>query len=101
MTDENMKEWMKKLVLDSTRYVFVVSLAVSPKHQRQGVRLALLKWGTEIANERGVFIWVHSSAAAVSAYAKSGFKLIGSLDVELDEYVHYLPPVEVSGEKWE
>ena len=100
MTDQNMKKWMKKLMPDGTRCIFVISLAVSPKHQRQGVSSALLKWGTDVADERRIFIWVHSSGAAVSAYSKAGFKPIGTLDVDLDEYAPRSPPEEVGGEKW-
>lgn len=66
--------------------MFVVSLAVSPLHYRSGVGTALLEYGTKMADKKCVFIWVHSSMGAVKSYESVGFKRVGSLDMDLDEY---------------
>lgn len=100
LTGNNLEEWMEKLMPDGTRCMFVSSLIVAPEYQRQGVGAELLKWGTDVADEKGLFIWVHSSEAGLAAYKKAGFKAIGMLDVDLDEFAHCPPPPKVGGEKW-
>jgi GNAT superfamily N-acetyltransferase len=95
-----MKAWMQKLMPEGTRCMFVASFHVDPKYQRRGIGSALLKWGTDVADERGIFIWVHSSEAGVKAYEKAGFEPIGSLDIDLDEYAPRPPPEEVGGDIW-
>ncbi|KAJ5195945.1 Acyl-CoA N-acyltransferase [Penicillium cf. viridicatum] len=86
MTDADMKAWMTKLMPDGTKCMYVSSLCVATKWQSKGVGSALLQWGTKTADVAGVFIWVHSSANAWEMYAKYGFKIIGTLDVDLDQY---------------
>ncbi|KAL3426334.1 acetyltransferase [Phlyctema vagabunda] len=98
MTDADMKSWMEKLMPPGTRCMYVVGLSVAPAFQKRGVGSALLKWGTDLADTENVFIWVHSSEPAWSAYAKSGFEVIGTLDVDLDEWA-VRPPSDGSG-KW-
>lgn len=53
-----------------------------------------------MADQNDIFVWVHSSMGAVKAYESSGFRPIGTLDVNLDEFAPCPPPVEVGGEKW-
>ncbi|KXG46290.1 Acyl-CoA N-acyltransferase [Penicillium griseofulvum] len=86
MTDADMKSWMTKLMPDGTKCMYVSSLCVAPKWQSRGVGSMLLQWGTQTADAAGVFIWVHSSASAWEMYAKYGFKVVGTLDVDLDQY---------------
>lgn len=100
LTNANMEEWMQKLMPEGTRCMYIISLIVASKYQRQGVGSALLRWGTEFADEKRLFIWVHSSEGGLALYLKAGFQQIGSLEVDLDEYASCPPPVEVGGEKW-
>jgi GNAT superfamily N-acetyltransferase len=100
MTGANMKYWMEKLMPDGVRCMFVAGFHVAPKHQRRGVGAALMKWGTDIADEMGVFIWVHSSEASAATYRKAGFETIGRLDIDLDEYAPCPPPKKVGGDIW-
>jgi GNAT superfamily N-acetyltransferase len=86
MTDADMKSWMMKLMPDGTKCMYVSSLCVAPKWQSKGVGSTLLQWGKKTADAAGVFIWVHSSADAWEMYTKYGFKIIGTLDVDLDQY---------------
>ncbi|KAJ5959314.1 Acyl-CoA N-acyltransferase [Penicillium vulpinum] len=98
MTDEDMKSWMTKLMPDGTKCMYVNSLCVAAKWQSKGVGAALLQWGTKMADTLGVFIWVHSSANAWEMYAKYGFKIIGTLDVDLDQYAP--APAPDNNGKW-
>jgi predicted N-acetyltransferase YhbS len=94
LQDADMTNWMQKLMPEGTRCIFVASLTVSPKHYRRGVGTALLKYGIKMADEKSVFIWAHSSMGAVRAYESTGFKRIGSLDMDLDEYAPRPPTKE-------
>lgn len=98
MTDADMKSWMTKLMPDGTKCMYVSSLCVAPKWQSKGVGSALLQWGTKTADAAGVFIWVHSSADAWEMYAKYGFNVIGTLDVDLDQYAP--APASDNDGKW-
>ena len=103
LTGEDVNRWMKELMPPGTKCMFVVSLTVAPEWQGQGIGSAFLKWGAENADKAGVFCWVHSSEAAWTTYAKAGFKVVGALDVDLDEYAIGPPPrkeLEVSKGKW-
>jgi GNAT superfamily N-acetyltransferase len=92
MTDADMKKWMETLMPPGTKCVFVCSLSVAPKFQARGVGSALLRWGTDTADRFGVFIWVHSSESAWTTYAKHDFEIVGTLDVDLDDWAPKSPP---------
>jgi ribosomal protein S18 acetylase RimI-like enzyme len=98
MTDADMESWMSKLMPEGTKCMYVGSLCVAPKWQSKGVGSALLQWGTKTADAAGVFIWVHSSADAWQMYEKYGFKVVGTLDVDLDQYAP--APAPNNGGKW-
>jgi GNAT superfamily N-acetyltransferase len=97
MTSADLDKWMEKLMPPGTKCIYITSLSVGPQYQKRGVGSGLIKWGTDTANEHGVFIWVHSSEGGWGAYAKAGFEVIGTLDVDLDEW-SVGPPKE--GGKW-
>jgi hypothetical protein len=65
-----------------------------------GVGSALIQYGNNIADTLGLFMWVHSSDQAWRAYAKFGFKVVGELDVDLDEYAPSPPEDEGMGGMW-
>ncbi|RFU25109.1 hypothetical protein B7463_g11231, partial [Scytalidium lignicola] len=94
MTDADMKQWMEKLMPPGTECMFVVSLSVAPKFQARGIGSRLLEWGTDMADKFRVFIWVHSSESAWTTYAKHGFEIVGTLDVDLDAWAPKPPPTE-------
>ncbi|OAQ96533.1 hypothetical protein LLEC1_03085 [Akanthomyces lecanii] len=100
LTDADMQAWMAEVMPAGTRCLFIIGLTVSPKYQGRGVGSALLRWGTRICDDNGVFAWVHSSDPAWGMYQKSGFEVIRSLDVDLDEYAPCEPPGEGPGAKW-
>jgi len=94
MTDADMNHWMRVLMPVGARCMYVVSLSVAPAAQSRGVGSALLKWGTDLADRFGVYAWVHSSEAAWRHYSKHGFEIVGTLDVDLDEWAPGPPPLE-------
>jgi GNAT superfamily N-acetyltransferase len=102
MTNQDMQKWMKILMPEGAKCMIVVGCSVATKFQSLGVGSALLNWGTEVADEAGVYIWVHSSdnRPAVRAYQKHGFEVVGTLDVDLDEYSPAPPPGEGEGQLW-
>lgn len=99
-TDADMQAWMDEVMPAGTACLFIVGLTVAPAYQGRGVGSALLRWGTDVCDDNGVFAWVHSSDPAWGMYAKSGFEVIRSLDIDLDEYAPCPPPGEGEGAKW-
>ncbi|KAM0261292.1 hypothetical protein ACHAQJ_002323 [Trichoderma viride] len=100
LTSADLDAWQKEVMPEGTKCLIVIGLSVSPKFQRRGIGSALLRWGTSICDEKGVFAWVHSSEPAWRIYEKSGFQVIRSLDVDLDEYAPCPPPNEGPDAKW-
>jgi GNAT superfamily N-acetyltransferase len=100
MTDADMKRWTDNQMPHGTRCMYLVSLSVGPDFQSRGVGSRLLRWGTEMADKAGVFIWVHSSEAAWKTYEKHGFEVVETLDVNLDDWAPAPPPNEGDGAVW-
>ncbi|MCJ1388217.1 hypothetical protein MMC18_001062 [Xylographa bjoerkii] len=100
ITDTDMRRWQELFMPTGTKCMFIVGLSVDPKIQGHGVGTALIRWGTAIADTTNVFCWVHSSESAYSFYKKEGFEVMGTLEVDLDEFAPG-PPEEDSGNgKW-
>ncbi|KAG0346233.1 hypothetical protein BG004_002132 [Podila humilis] len=85
-SDNAMQHYVSLLMPTETVCRFICGLSVAPAHQGRGIGSALIKWGTDKADEEGVFCWVSSSMGAVPAYAKAGFKEVGKLQLTLDDY---------------
>ncbi|KAK3390055.1 acyl-CoA N-acyltransferase [Podospora didyma] len=103
LTSGDFDDWMKPLMREGNKCLFIVGLSVAPAFQRRGVGSALLKWGTDLVDAAGgdAFAWVHSSQGACGAYQKAGFKTVRTLDVDLDEYAPVPAPTErYEGGKW-
>ncbi|PTB62422.1 acyl-CoA N-acyltransferase [Trichoderma citrinoviride] len=100
LTGADLDAWQREVMPPGTKCLVVIGLSVSPKFQRRGIGSALLRWGTKICDEAGVFAWVHSSEPAWRIYEKAGFEVIRCLDVDLDEYAPCPPPDEGPGAKW-
>ncbi|OAQ66571.1 GNAT family acetyltransferase [Pochonia chlamydosporia 170] len=100
LTGGDLEAWMEEVMPEGTRCLFIVGLSVSPKFQGRGVGSTLLRWGTDICDDKGVFAWVHSSEPAWPMYEKCGFQVIRCLDIDLDEYAPVPPPNEGPDAKW-
>lgn len=101
LTGGDLMRWLKFFEPEGTKCIRVVGLDTAPKYQMRGAGAALLRFATSVADKMGVFCWVHSSEPAWGAYAKSGFKVVGTLHVDLDEFAPGLPPEEEGGDgKW-
>jgi hypothetical protein len=94
LTDADMNSFAEEIMPQGTKCLIVASLSVSPKFQKRGIGSALLKWGTDVVDANGVFAWVHSSEGAWKAYEKSGFKIVRTLDVDLDQYAPLPAPAD-------
>jgi GNAT superfamily N-acetyltransferase len=94
MEEEDMQRWQKILMPPGSLCIIITGLAVSPRFQHNGVGAALVKWGTNLADKFGVFMWVHSSEASYRVYAKSGFEVVGTLEIDLDAWAPAPPPME-------
>ena len=99
METEDMKRWQEILMPPGSKCIILTGFSVAPNHQRQGIGSSLLKWATDHADKHNVYMWVHSSEAAWPAYAKAGFEVVGTLDVNLDEWSPG-PPPEGEGTPW-
>jgi GNAT superfamily N-acetyltransferase len=97
MEDADWRKWRPVLEPPGSRSVVVTGFAVDPAHHRRGVGGALLAWAAGLADAAGVHMWVHSSEAGWRAYARAGFEVVGTLDVDLDEWAPG-PPAE--GGRW-
>ena len=100
LTGGDMAAWMEEVMPPGTRCLYVVGLSVAPAFQGRGAGSALLRWGTRVCDDRGVFAWVHSSEPAWPMYERRGFRTTRSLDVDLDEYSPGPPPGEGPGARW-
>jgi GNAT superfamily N-acetyltransferase len=94
MEDEDWAHWENILMPPGSNCIIISGLGVGPKYRRRGVATALLKWATDKADEHKVFMWVHSSEMAWKTYAKSGFDVVGTLDIDLDYWAPEPPPKE-------
>jgi GNAT superfamily N-acetyltransferase len=101
LTGDDLMRWLHHFEPEGLKVIRVVGLTTAPGYQRRGVGSALLRFATSVADKMDVYCWVHSSEPAWGAYAKSGFKVVGTLDVDLDEFAPRPPPIEESSNgKW-
>ncbi|KAJ6506797.1 acyl-CoA N-acyltransferase, partial [Mycena sanguinolenta] len=86
ITSDSMYEWAWKLNPRGGKNMYIFGISVDPVEQKKGVGSALLKYGTDMCDEHQCYAWVHSSMAGYVAFKKAGFKEIGRLEVNLDDY---------------
>ncbi|PVH89839.1 hypothetical protein DL98DRAFT_6199 [Cadophora sp. DSE1049] len=67
-------------------HLILISLTIHPLHQGHGLGTSLINWGTRLADTHGVFCWVSSSDGGYRVFEKAGFREVGRLGVDLDEF---------------
>ncbi|KAF2402816.1 putative GNAT family acetyltransferase [Trichodelitschia bisporula] len=100
MEGADMQRWQKILMPEGSKCIIITGLSVHPSFRRRGIGNALVNWGTSRADAHGVYMWVHSSEGAYRLYAKTGFDVVGTLDVDLDDYAPFPPKDEGEDAKW-
>ena len=88
ITSQSMQDWMAKLMPEGARCMYIMSIAVDPTYTNRGVGRALVKYGTDLADEVGVFCWVHSSPAGTRLFESCEFREVGRLEIDLDEWAN-------------
>lgn len=100
MEDEDMRHWQNILCPPGSKCIIIGGFGVARQHQYRGIGSALLKWATDLADEHQVYMWVHSSEAAFRAYLKAGFRVVGTLNVDLDAWAPGPPKDEGEAAIW-
>ncbi|KAJ7844200.1 acyl-CoA N-acyltransferase [Mycena leptocephala] len=83
---DSMNEWQMKLNPMGGKNMYIFGISVDPAEQGKGVGSALLKFGTDMCDEHQCYAWVHASMAGYPVFYKAGFREIGRLEVNLDDY---------------
>ncbi|KAJ7076018.1 hypothetical protein B0H15DRAFT_865156 [Mycena belliarum] len=83
---DNMNEWQMKLNQYGRKNMYIIGISVDPVEQGKGVGKALLRYGQDMCDEHQCFAWVHGSMAGAPVFLKAGFKEIGKLELNLDDY---------------
>ncbi|KAJ7256172.1 hypothetical protein B0H12DRAFT_518422 [Mycena haematopus] len=86
ISHDSMNEWQRKLNPYGGKNMCIFGISVDPVEQGKGVGKALLKFGTDMCDEHQCYAWVHSSMAGYPVFVKAGFKEIGKLEANLDDY---------------
>ncbi|KAK4954670.1 hypothetical protein LTR10_008103 [Elasticomyces elasticus] len=89
VTNKHLIDFMRKMQANGPKRIFLMSLAVDPRYQDQGVGSLLVKWGTDVADRAGAFSWVQSSEGGWRFYEKHGFKEVDHLTVNLDDWASH------------
>lgn len=101
LTSSHLADYQNKVMPPGARCLYIITIAVHPKHQGRGVGKALLKHGTDRADSEGVFCWVHASEAGAATFRQCGFEVDETLEIDLDEPASKMdikPPV--GQDKW-
>ncbi|CZR57133.1 uncharacterized protein PAC_07022 [Phialocephala subalpina] len=59
---------------------------ILPTHQSLGIGSRLISFGTSIADKEGVYSWVSSSDKGYRAFEKAGYREVGRLQLDLDDF---------------
>ncbi|KAJ9138100.1 hypothetical protein NKR23_g8615 [Pleurostoma richardsiae] len=100
LTSADMAAFMARTMRPGEKWMFIVSIAVSPAHQGRGVGSALIRSGTDRADEAGAPCWVHASEAGAASFRARGFAEDARLEIDLDEWAGRMgvgPPPEGQG----
>ena len=68
------------------RYLHLMSLAVDPEYQREGIASKLLKAMFEKTDSYGYITYVSADLDNVDFYKKHGFKVIKEINIKINNY---------------
>ncbi|KAI3395362.1 hypothetical protein diail_1418 [Diaporthe ilicicola] len=99
LTDDHFAKFMRRIMPEGTRCMFIGGIQVHPEHQGKGIGRALVRQGTDRADAEGVFCWVHSSEAGAGLFYKCGFEVDETLEIDLDDYARRMDLKPPAGEE--
>ncbi|KAE8394923.1 hypothetical protein BDV23DRAFT_179311 [Aspergillus alliaceus] len=74
---------VRNAVLGGRPHMLLSLISTIPSHRRRGVASQHLAWGTKLADEYHLPIWLDASPASVSLYKKYGFMAVGTVESDL------------------
>jgi ribosomal protein S18 acetylase RimI-like enzyme len=80
------QSFTKGEILQGRPYLYLHTLATHPHYQRHGVGSMLLRWGTTLADELGVAVYLESTMAGKPLYESFGFEPVRRLDFDAKDY---------------
>jgi len=72
ITNASMSFWQNKLTPQNAKCLILVALTVSPSQQGQGIGSSLIRCGTHIADEQGVYAGFHVQTEGIRLLRKLG-----------------------------
>ena len=76
----------RDLHTEGNPHFFLVTLCTLPMYQRKGIASLLLKWGLDIADDRGLVCYLDASPMGLGLYKKFGWKEVDHVDVDLGRW---------------
>lgn len=88
LTDKAMLTHISTHFPPTTPHLILCAITILPEYQSCGLGSALMSYGTEYADRKGVYSWVSASPAGAAMFAKRGYVEVGrhEVDLDLDEY---------------
>lgn len=81
-----MSHYSTLLTPPDSKCVILMGINVLPTHQSLGIGSRLIAFGTSIADSQGVYSWVSSSDKGYRAFEKAGYREVGRLQLDLDDF---------------
>lgn len=75
-------------LIEGQSHICLHMLAVSPHHQHQGIGSAMLKWGLDKADDKGMPVCLEASRAGRKLYERWGFLVKKVLPFDARKYGH-------------
>ncbi|CCF32327.1 acetyltransferase [Colletotrichum higginsianum] len=98
LTNASMGYWVRRFMPEGSRCRFLCSCVVHPAFQARGFGSQLMRWGTDKADaEPGVYCWVQSSMGGRASFERQGFREVGRLEANLDDFAEGTTPGDGNG----
>jgi len=76
----------KNSFMSGKRHALMAVLVVKPEAQRMGAGKKLLEWGLRECDREEIEVWIDASPMGKGLYEKCGWKEVGHLDTELEQF---------------